>query len=74
MPRCPVCEGEGGWSQDFGEGTTLEEPCNYCPGTGQLSLGEWLGYWWYQYSPIWYQEWLLDRAERRWQREKERDA
>jgi hypothetical protein len=46
MPRCPVCGGEGGESEDFGEGTVVFRPCGYCRETGRVGLFKWLSYQW----------------------------
>ena len=36
--KCPICGGNGGWQEDFGEGTILYEPCNQCKETGKVSV------------------------------------
>jgi len=36
--KCPICDGKGGWSEDFGEGTVLREPCHECNETGKVSF------------------------------------
>jgi hypothetical protein len=55
--KCPTCEGKGGWSEDFGEGTVLHEPCNHCDETGSIPLWEWLQVKFWCWAPEWYFEW-----------------
>jgi len=43
--KCPVCDGQGGWDQDFGEGTVLHEACPSCSDTGKVGLFRWLWLW-----------------------------
>ena len=36
--KCPICNGSGGWWDDYGEGTVLYDPCNECKETGKVSI------------------------------------
>ena len=46
--KCPMCNGEGGWSEDMGEGTILFEKCPFCK-DGKITLRKWLGHYVWDY-------------------------
>jgi hypothetical protein len=50
--KCPVCDGIGGFYEDYGEGPILMEKCTYCH-KGQLGLLKWLSYHFWQNAPDW---------------------
>ena len=53
--KCPVCDGKGGFYEDFGEGTILFEPCEFCNEGGCVSVKKWLWDWWFwQNAPYWF--------------------
>lgn len=54
MMKCPVCDGEGGFSQNFGEGTSVYDECGYCLGAGEISVFEWLSYHFWRIVPDWW--------------------
>ena len=51
--KCPVCDGEGGWGEDFGEGTFTFEDCLYCKGKEKISLFRWAGFHFWGVMPEW---------------------
>lgn len=40
--KCPLCDGEGGYSDDF---TIPYHDCEYCKGTGKVWF--WKRFWWW---------------------------
>lgn len=60
MIKCPICEGKGGWTEDFGEGTVVKEPCDYCHEKGKIGILEYVMYQIFQYEFLWaVWEWLF---------------
>ena len=58
--RCRLCEGKGGWSEDFGEGTVIREECPSCNETGKIGLFCWLQWAFWDHVPEWFFEWWAD--------------
>ena len=41
--KCPTCEGERGWHEDYGLEWVWEwHDCPHCSGTGKINFLEWL--------------------------------
>jgi hypothetical protein len=64
MPKCPVCEGEGGWKGEwlFDGCWEPDVQCSYCRGSGRVSVWRWLYNWLGEHEP----EWLIDLRYRYW--------
>jgi len=65
--KCPMCEGVGGWSEDFGEGTILYDKCPYCK-KGKISVFKWVRneIWQYLTCFDWFVsvlDWFYDRRK-----------
>ena len=54
MMKCPICDGKGGWREDFGEGTVLYEPCNECKEIGKVSIFYIIKLWFWQNVGQWF--------------------
>jgi hypothetical protein len=51
--KCPVCEGKGGWYENWGEGTVLQEPCPECNETGQMNIFKWINFHLWNQNLLW---------------------
>jgi len=58
---CRLCEGKGGWYQDFGEGTVIRDECPPCLGTGRIGLRHWLNWAFWDHAPVWFVEWYGEK-------------
>lgn len=56
MPRCPVCEGEGGWREPLDLDETLYQECPFCKSSGKLSYRDALPFWLDRHAPEWWGE------------------
>ena len=52
-----MCNGEGGWNEYMGEGTTLHEDCPFCK-DGSIPLSKWLWNYIWQYLTGF--DWFID--------------
>ena len=61
MTKCPICEGEGGWSDDRGiDGYEDWDDCGFCGAAGSVPLTSYWSHWFWTHLPqrIW--EWYAD--------------
>ena len=52
--KCPHCNGKGGWYEDFGEGTIIDEPCGECLCTGKVNIFYIIRLWFWQSIGQWF--------------------
>ena len=65
--KCPICKGEGGWSDDRGiDGHEDWDDCGACGAIGEVSLRWVASHWFWNHLPdfIWerYVDWRYDEA------------
>ena len=61
MLKCPVCDGEGGWSDDRGiDGYEDWDNCGACASTGRVGIRWLLSYWFWITVPVRFVEWYGD--------------
>ena len=61
---CPVCEGRGGWNEAPPELGMDWWECEFCKGTGRLSLWKALKFWVVNNAPEWFYDPVADILHR----------
>ena len=62
--KCPICNGEGGWSESIASYYNEWWDCGACKETGKVSLLWMIKYWFWNIVPVWFIEWQYDMCHK----------